>query len=521
MKNFSNRARACSLTVILMTATALAMPLPVMAGNEATHVVVAPGNSFDQGKKLLPILHSHVLNEMNPGSKMLVVDGGDVAEIATLVRPEGEAGWIRKDRDLLRGIGTVKRHFEATGASANTSTILLPETLTFLGEQALAAYEGPVCVLIQGDALYKNPADAIASMLDPAAKISPVRIPFDGHVRGTRFDTPYGASDRADMLDGFSLHFAYSEDWQFNEDFEWIKRFWTLMVQEMGGELVTFTSDLEVAAKNFAACQTGVTAKVEFNQTKDKVQMVVLNEIPLAKASEEIKIPEVPEGKVQDSATQWGQPQKLAEPVNPAVVEKAGTVPSASGKVPVVTVTSEPEEEQLASVLEEVLREKQNNLIEETHADHVPVVPSTKRGTSRESYRVILSWSGEKCRNVDLDLYARVDDRSYISYQTPHGPLGTHVKVPSAGERNGIEVISLATGVNKEDVQLSVNHYRGGCDGPVTAWLTVMQDGAPDMTHSVPIAFDTTRGNGGGASSPSHWKHMSLADALSGAASSL
>lgn len=516
MKHSRKHGVGWTFGTLLLRTSLLALAGAAAADPPTVRVVIAPGYSNDTGKALLGSLQNLVLNKMEPGDRLVVVDGREASKIATLTRPDGSPAWIRKDRALMRGFSKLKKHFESGKASKNTSTVLLPEALTFVGEQELGSHKGPVCVLIQGDSLYKNPADAVASMLDPLQEISPVRVPLDGHLRGTRFDTPYGAADRAKMLADYSIHFAYADDWKFNEDYEWIKRFWTLMVQQMGGELITFTSDLDTAVNNFTACQTGVAPEVVFNQTKDKIQMRIHNETSVESSNygsnktAEMKVSQQPLAMKLESA-------EASKPVSETKFAQQTT--STALDVPLGSKNLAPESlgsTDFNKLVEDILRAQKGLETKDRPWGKVRTVETTAATPPKPNLRVILSWSGDQCQNVDLDLYANVrGSGNSVSYKSPASPLGTHTKVPSAGERNGIEMISLAPDLKPKDVQLSVNFYRGDCEGPVTVWLTVMRDGASQEVQSRTLEFNTERGNGGGIDSPAHWRSLSLADVLS------
>ncbi|MGB0659558.1 MAG: hypothetical protein ACPGNV_05200 [Mangrovicoccus sp.] len=114
---------------------------------------------------------------------------------------------------------------------------------------------------------------------------------------------------------------------------------------------------------------------------------------------------------------------------------------------------------------------------------------SDARGVS-----VGISWD---CATCDLDLYVRPNPAADVIYfgnaQTALGQLfKDHLSSPSL--TNGYETVALNGAVNLSQMQVTVNHYGGAAQGPVTAELRIA---IGDQVWAQSLQIRAARGNKG------------------------
>ena len=124
-----------------------------------------------------------------------------------------------------------------SAGSDGTNAVRFPQFVRLLSEQP-ARSNYSVEVIILGHPLYIDAKEPSFSMRDGY-------FPSDGHLTATREQSVYGQLEPTNTLAGVTVHFGYFGDPWMNElHQERIRRFWSLYLQQQGGSLGTFSSDL-------------------------------------------------------------------------------------------------------------------------------------------------------------------------------------------------------------------------------------------------------------------------------------
>ena len=173
------------------------------------------------------------------------------------------------NRQAVGALLQFKANAQAVGAPGHPSVpgaVKLPQLLRFAGEHFKSG-DG-LDVLVFGSARYDDPQEPAFSMKDGA-------FPADGHLSASRGQTPYGAADNPKLLDGARVHIIHHDPFQQDRLRYYTRRFWTLYVEALSGEMVSYGSDatsILARIRNGAAGNAhgfathGDTAKVEMVQ---------------------------------------------------------------------------------------------------------------------------------------------------------------------------------------------------------------------------------------------------------------
>lgn len=124
-----------------------------------------------------------------------------------------------------------------TSASNAPNAVRFPQFVRLLAEQPPRSNHF-TAVIILGHPLYLDAKEPSFSMRDGY-------FPSDGHLTATRQQSVYGQLEPTNVLAGITVHFGYFGDpWISELHQERIRRFWSLYLQQQGGNMGTFSSDL-------------------------------------------------------------------------------------------------------------------------------------------------------------------------------------------------------------------------------------------------------------------------------------
>lgn len=213
------------------------------------------------------------LTELEPGDRAVVMDGYHLQTLGTFVVPTDPKyshpkAQIALNRKVVVGMLKFSGNAKSSGTAGHPSVqgaIKLPQLLRFVGEN-IAHFE-PLGVLVLGSIRFDDPNQPDFSMLG--------KFPSDGHLGASRGKTPYGASDSPGLLNDVRVHIAYND--QITEDRlkYYIHRWWTLYVEALGGELVSYSQDMANALNHFK--NEGRAIAHDFvADTNAKLEMVTL-----------------------------------------------------------------------------------------------------------------------------------------------------------------------------------------------------------------------------------------------------
>lgn len=145
--------------------------------------------------------------------------------------------------------------------------VRFPQFLEFIGETSRSNGLRTE-VLMLGSPLYIDNRERAFSMVDGY-------VPTDGHLRVDRSVSVFGVAGKRGLLDGIRVHYAYFGDPWANDVHEYhVKRFWSLLVQELGGELVTFVRDPQAAVQRLTEAGSRDQPRFRIDPSHLKVEMV-------------------------------------------------------------------------------------------------------------------------------------------------------------------------------------------------------------------------------------------------------
>jgi hypothetical protein len=229
-----------TLAACLATAAALGQH-PAGAG---TWDIVVPPN-LPESEALKAEVWDFFLNGLAPGERLTLYDGMDGSEIIRIAIPDDARFENERVRTKTFGRETAQlsRAIDALSAEGNPAVpyrINLPG-LAYELSRTRTSDERQILVVTSGMHL---------SDLEPSFSFrhvgSDLFLPTDSHIEAPLSESPYGTQGLATALDGVVMHICLQSDgdrlttYQKDE----MRRFWSLYVHWLGGELATFTESL-------------------------------------------------------------------------------------------------------------------------------------------------------------------------------------------------------------------------------------------------------------------------------------
>lgn len=258
--------------VTLMSLAFGLLTAPAMGKDFA--VAISPKYSENIAKKIATQVTEFSLS-LAAGDSVWLINAQDMQTITHINIPKERRYRSKKARFNLN-----KKGFMAFSAFVKTSkkpsgqgtdsqvegAILMPDLLRHVG--ANKGKDG-VELLVFGSSIYDAAKDKDYSMTN-------ARFPGDGHLNVKRNKSPFGI-DQAGLLSGVRVHQHYGDERQFTttQHKYYLDRFWKLMVEKQGGQLVSFTNDMTTlfqrVKNNVAPAPHGHEL-----QTSDKLEIIRL-----------------------------------------------------------------------------------------------------------------------------------------------------------------------------------------------------------------------------------------------------
>ena len=183
------------------------------------------------------------LTTLEAGSKAVLIDGYRLRKIGDFKIPERKASPKALLKLNAKTVAALMR-FAKANTQQDTPTVSnalrLPQLLRHIAENYSRDGMNELDVVVLGSPFYDDPSEPIFSMAE-------AHIPSDGHIRSSRAVSPYGTADTTDLLKGMRVHMGFGEDAQIQSDQHlfFLSRFWTLLIEQQGGKLVSFIADKE------------------------------------------------------------------------------------------------------------------------------------------------------------------------------------------------------------------------------------------------------------------------------------
>lgn len=234
--NSDFRLAAASLA---MTAALWQQPAPA-----ATWEIVVPPN-MPRSDALKAEVWDFFLRGMAPGDDLTLHDGLHPRELARIAIPDDprqEEERIRT-KTLARETALLSRRIDALGGAETGELpyrIAFPE-FAFSYANARTGDESQMLVITSG--LHHSAAEPEFSIRHRGGELV---LPNDAHIEAPLSQSPYGTRDRGETLRGVVAHFCLmaGDSPMTTHQKDELRRFWSLYVTNLGGEMATFTDSL-------------------------------------------------------------------------------------------------------------------------------------------------------------------------------------------------------------------------------------------------------------------------------------
>ncbi len=262
------------LTVLKLCFTVLVLSI-VTSGTYAKEMayIMSPHQSPDaldaEVKRIIEVLVG-----LEPNDKAAVIDGYSLEDLGLFLVPEGSRyasprARIAKNKDVIARMLQFAEDGQLPQPDSMPSVngIRLPDLLL---EAAANKGSGALDVIILGSPLYADPRETSFAMTGG-------RYPSDSHLFKSRAETPYGTAGLSERLAGIRVHMVFDRDQviQSAQHAYYLERWWTLYIESMGGELVSFTGNFNAAINKVKSGASGVAHGFEA-QDSDKLEMIPL-----------------------------------------------------------------------------------------------------------------------------------------------------------------------------------------------------------------------------------------------------
>ncbi len=267
IKSWSLRLGHLALACLLGTAcwhdsSAESAPRPVR-----NYIVgVSPFIPQAQAAAVRKALFLMMLEKIPIGSHVTVFDAYHLVRITDFAIPAKDAFTYPKIRtkQFAPNLRETQRFLDTSvvgDGEAGEGMIRVPEFLDLVASLGLHD-QPPATVVLLGGALYLDPNDARFSMAGGL-------YPTDEHLCVARAMSVFGTTDRRGQLRGARVHYAYlGHPWVNAVHEEPVRRFWSLFIEEQGGELVTFVGDLPTVVDRMADPDAHAPWRYQLNCTE-------------------------------------------------------------------------------------------------------------------------------------------------------------------------------------------------------------------------------------------------------------
>lgn len=226
--------------------------------------------SFDRDLFSEKVIH-FVLSDLKEGDSFAVI-GDNEKTLATFDVPneEGYGNTNVKKKKFMKELIELKNSIKALPVceEGQAQEFRVPQILTHLATSKLL--DRNVTVLLVGSALYTDKREPAFNMTDGF-------FPSDGHILVGEKSSIYGTAGKEDDLKNFNFHYLVTNkegDFLNQLHRQRINRFWGLLVKNQGGNLNSFTTDLDSAFRRFAASVQRPQDDFSFDHTANKVEML-------------------------------------------------------------------------------------------------------------------------------------------------------------------------------------------------------------------------------------------------------
>lgn len=187
--------------------------------------------------------------QLNSGDKVTFLDGYNLRTLGKFEVPESAIynsprARLNANREPVAKLLQFAEQVSLPSGDGEPSirgAILLPQLLRQIALLPVESNEHETIII--ASAVYDHPSQ-------PQWSMAGRRFPGDGNIFNSRSESPYAAADSPEILNGFRVHIAYDEASGGMEVDSYafrVQRYWTLFVEAQGGQLVSFTNELQTA----------------------------------------------------------------------------------------------------------------------------------------------------------------------------------------------------------------------------------------------------------------------------------
>lgn len=238
MTRFENDLRTAA------TGLAMAAALWQQPALAETWEIVAPPN-MPRSDELKAEIWDFFLGGMAPGDDLTLHDGLHPRELARITIPDDprHAEERFRTKALARETALLSRRIDALGGAPGGELryrIAFPE---FAFSYANSRTGGESNMLVITSGLHHSALEPEFSIRHRDGELV---LPNDAHIEAPLSESPYGTRDRGEALKGVVAHFCLmpGDGPMTTHQKDELRRFWTLYVTGLGGELATFTESL-------------------------------------------------------------------------------------------------------------------------------------------------------------------------------------------------------------------------------------------------------------------------------------
>jgi hypothetical protein len=204
-----------------------------------------------------------IVEDLPLGASLEVYDAYNLKSITRLSLPNAKVFNSPKTRanQFAPSIGDIKEFLAQNNSkpggakSGFEGAIRLPQFCDFLAKER-PGWDGTakLPVLLIGSPLYQDAREPAFSMVDGY-------FPSDGHLRASREESIFGFNKTYDSGQPPLAYWVYLGDpWISDLHREKVSRFWALYLEQRGGRLASFSSDLATAMSAFTSEAPGASA---------------------------------------------------------------------------------------------------------------------------------------------------------------------------------------------------------------------------------------------------------------------
>lgn len=238
MTRFNNDFRTAAASLAIITAL---WQQPVRA---ETWEIVAPAN-MPQSDALKAEIWDFFLRGMAPGDALTLHDGLHPRELARVEIPDDPRYDQERFRTkaLARETALLSRRIDTLGGAESGEfryRIAFPE---FAFSYANSRTEDESHMLVITSGLHHSALEPQFSIRHRGGELV---LPNDAHIEAPLSESPYGTRNRGEALKGVVAHFCLmaGDSPMTTHQKDELRRFWSLYVTGLGGEMATFTESL-------------------------------------------------------------------------------------------------------------------------------------------------------------------------------------------------------------------------------------------------------------------------------------